>query len=341
MYESASYPACLRRPDAGGWVQTRVAKTEAAYRKRYVGMAKTWCKKHGLNVVSALDLAADLGGYANGLRKSSLKQYHAAFRQHLRDQWDDGAIELDMIERIDALLREQIPMQVSEGRTRLRTSAGRAKTVKPETLNSLVFELLKRPTAIRRIAAAQLRYGVELATRPSEFLTLRLDPYGRLWITSAKYSETNSRGLVRVRMVISDNLSALDVAELKRIAELLLIERAAGATYRTLLSRCQRAIRLARPAVGGNSRQITAYSVRHQARANMMAMGMTAEQVAVVMNHASAMTAQSHYAPSRLAWKGMVGAKPPHVDPDLVARVRPGNSSRGWPSQQPQPGPRV
>jgi hypothetical protein len=59
-------------------------------------------------------------------------------------------------------------------------------------------------------------------------------------------------------------------------------------------------------------------------------MGLTPEEVAVIMGHASAATAQSHYAPKRRAWKGMTGARRPVVDPDLVAMVRPIHPLRGW-----------
>lgn len=53
----------MRRPDAGGHVQTRPNRTEARYRTRFAGMIRTLCK-----------------------------QYHGAIRQNLRDRWDDGSI---------------------------------------------------------------------------------------------------------------------------------------------------------------------------------------------------------------------------------------------------------
>lgn len=336
MTDIASYPECLRRADAGGHVQTRTKHTETRYRKRYTGMAKTWCRRHRVDMVTPFELATDIGCRASGLSENALKQYHATVRQHLRDLWDDGAIALGEVERIDALLRQQTPMpKAVKGKANKKTSAGRAKSIKPETLAALVGTLLARPTPIRRIAAALLEYGVHLATRPGEFLTMREDPIGRLWVRSAKYSETNKKGLQPVRMLIVDTLETFEIEELKEIAALLLTERANGATTSSLLRRCQHAIREARKGVGGRSGKVTAYTSRHQARANMAASGMTPEEVAVVMNHASAMTAQSHYAPARSAWKGAVNATPPRIDPDLVAKVRPGNRSRGWTTQKP------
>ncbi len=334
MTETSSYPECLRRADAGGHVQTRTKQTETRYRKRYVGMAKTWRHQHRADTVTPFELATDIGYRASGLSRNALKQYHAAIRQHLRDLWDDGAVTLGRIERIDALLRQQAPVaKTSTRKGKPRTSAGRAKSVKPETLSALVTELLTRPTPIRRIAAALLEYGVDFATRPGEFLTMCEDPLKRLWVRSAKYSETNQKGLQAARMLIVDTLDASEIEELKEIAALLQAERAQKATTNSLLRRCQHAIREARKVVGGRSRKVTAYTVRHQARANMAAMDMTPEEVAVVMNHASAMTAQSHYAPARSAWKGAGKVKPPAIDPDLVAKVRPGNRSRGWSAQ--------
>lgn len=334
MDESETYPECLRRPDAGGHVQTRTTKTEKRYRKRYDGMARTWCCRHQTAVVTPFELTVDIGYRAFGLRMNTLKQYHAVIRQHLRDLWDEQKIALTEIERIDTMLRQQTPMpKAAKAKGGHKTSSGRSKSVQPATLSALVSELLVRPTPIRRIAAALLEYGVGLATRPGEFLSMREDPIGRLWVRSAKYSETNRKGLQPARKLIVDNLDTVEIRELREIATLLLAERAEGATTATLLRRCQHAIREARKAVGGRSKRVTAYTVRHQARANMAAMGMAPEEVAVVMNHASAMTAQYHYAPARSAWRGSVDAKPPTVDPELVAMVRPGNKSRGWSAQ--------
>lgn len=334
MTDTNNYPQCLRRPDAGGRVQTRASRTEVGYRERYQGMAVTWCRLHRVDMVTPSELATDIGYRASRLSENALRQYHAVIRQHLRDLWDNGAVALGEVERIDALLRQQSPMAkplVNKGKP--KTSAGRAKSVKPETLAALVGGLLMRPTPIRRIAAALLEFGIDLATRPSELLTMREDSLGRLWVRSAKYSETNGKGLQPVRMLILDNLETFQIEELKEIATLLLTERAKGATTSSLLRRCQHAIRVARKIVRGKARKVTAYTVRHQARANMAAMDMTPEEVAVVMNHASATTAQSHYAPARSAWKCAKGARPPAVDSDLVAKVRRGNRTRGWTAQ--------
>ena len=41
------FPACLRETDKSGKLRTRNTKTEAAYRKRYGGMATTLAKKSG------------------------------------------------------------------------------------------------------------------------------------------------------------------------------------------------------------------------------------------------------------------------------------------------------
>lgn len=321
-------------------MQTRQRKTEAGYRKRYTGMIRTLCRRQKVVSVNVEDLAAEVGRRASRLTPNSLKQYHAVLRQQLRDLWDQGAIAEEEVERIDAMLRMQRPMpETSKDKAGRRTSARRAKSVRPETLSALVSELLSDPTAIRRIAAAQLEYGVVIATRPSEFLTLNVDANDRLWVTSAKYSEANRRGLQPERSVALDHLDPGDIVELREIAGLLLAERKAGATTASLLRRCQNAIRVARTEVGGRSKTVTAYTVRHQARANMAAMEMTPEEVAVMMNHASATTAQSHYAPARQGWKGLKGIAPPAVDPVLVAKVRPGNRSRGW-TIEPPPGRR-
>jgi integrase len=335
MTDISHYPGCLQRPDAGGHIQTRSTQSEHGYRERYLGMTKTLCRKLGMDVVSVADLAIDIGHRASRLKPNALKMYHACVRQHLRDLWDEDSITLEEIERIDTLMRDQVPRsKTAKGKQMSTTSSGRAKSVKPETLSALVSQLLASDTSIRRIAAALLEYGVELATRPGEFLTLSEDHRGRLWVCSAKYSKINGKGLLPLRMPIVDHLEPFEIEELRFIAALIKAERENGATTSKLLRRCQHAIREARNVVRGRSKKVTAYTVRHQARANMAAMGMTPAEVAVVMNHASADTALSHYSPARRAWKHSESAKPPALDPDLVAKVRPGNRTRGWTAGQ-------
>ena len=130
MPDASSYPDCLRRGDTGGHIQTRTVQTEHRYRERYEGLARTWCRQHGQDVVTPLELATDLGYRAASFSANSLRQYHAVIRQHIRDLWDDGAIKLDEIERIDGRLRLQMP--APRNRTRRKggkTSAGRARSM--------------------------------------------------------------------------------------------------------------------------------------------------------------------------------------------------------------------
>jgi len=324
------YPACLRRPNAGGHVQTRTATTERRYRARFDGMIKTLCREKHWTEADARDLADDLGERAFRYTRNTLAQYHAAIRQNLRDRLDQGSITPGEVVVIDAILQAQDPVSRSNKCKLPQTSARRARSASPEQIAAIVAALLRDPTPIRQIAAGMLDYGVDLATRPSEVLTLRFDASGNLWVKSRKHSETNGRALQPVRQVPIDNLAPFEIAELRDLAALIAAERANGAKTHKLLRACQRAIRVARAEVAGRSRRITAYTARHQARANLVAMGLTPEEVAVIMGHASTATAQSHYAPARRAWKGMTGARPPVVDPDLVAMVRPIHPSRGW-----------
>lgn len=337
MPDEKMYPACLRRSDAGGHIQTRTAKTVAAYRSRYEGMARTWCRKHREDLVTPLQLATDVAYRAATCRANTLKQYHAAIRQHLRDMWDNSTIPFDQIERIDALLRAQAPTPKIRNRCKksAKTSADRAKSVRPETLSALTTALWKRPTPIRQIAAAMLEHGCELATRPSEFLAMEEIEIGVFRVPCAKFSESNRRGLEPHRILPTDAYDSFEIEELRRIIGLIAAELAAGATLDRILRRCQRAIREARKALDGNPK-IAAYTARHQARANMAAMGMTPDEVAVVLGQASETTAQTHYAPARRGWKCMKGARPPAVNPRLVAKVRPANPTRGWNGPQEQ-----
>ncbi len=330
MSVSEIYPECLRRPDAGGHVQSRIPKTEKDYRIRFEGMIRTLCKRNRWMAADAYDLAIAIGEKAGQYTGNTLKQYHAAIRQNLRDRWIDGSATLEEVDHIDGLLRTHRPAPARRKVKEAKTSARRAKSVRPEQISAMTAALLSDATPIRQIAAAMLDYGVELATRPGEFLTLGQDPNGRFWVRSAKHSVENRRALLPARTVPTDTYEAWEIAELQTVMQLIAEERAQGATFSKLLRRCQHAIRQARASVGGRSRRLTAYSVRHQARANYVAMGLPVEEVAVIMGHASAGTAQSHYAPGRHAWRGMSEHLRPKVDPALVTLVRPAHPSRGW-----------
>jgi hypothetical protein len=329
-----TYPECLRRPDTGGHVQTRTPETEDRYRKRFAGMIRTLCRQKRLASADAMDLAVDLGDRSTHYTANSLKQLHAAIRQHLRDRWNDGSISHEEVKDIDAVLRSHRSAAAKARPSAARTSARRAKSVKPEQIAAIVSMLLVDPTPIRQIAAGMLEHGVNLVTRPSEFLSIMQGSDSRFYVRSAKYSESNERGLQPVRLVPTDDYEPWEFTELQCIAGLIAAERANGATTQKLLRRCQSAIRLARDEVGGRSRRVTAYTVRHQGRANLAAMGLAPEEVAVVMGHASAGTAQSHYSPARRAWRGMAQRTPPVVDAALVAMVRPAHPSRGWSAER-------
>lgn len=348
MSRPSEYPPCLCRPDASGHVQSRSAHTEARYRTRYAGMERTYCRRHGVDIVECYDLAAEVGHKSKNLSDDAITQYGSAIRQHLRDLWDDGGIGIEEIERIDALLREQKSLRRTSSagmvggkrKHKKRTSAGRTKGTTEIELMLLVSLLWQRPTPVRQIAAGLLEHSVQLVTRPSEFLEITEVEEGRFIVPSAKYSPQNRRGLAPYRVVPTDDYEAHDVLDLRIVIELIHQERAGGATTASLLRRCQHAIREARKGLIGRKTKIAPYSARHQARANLAASGASPEEIAVIMGHASAGTSQSHYAPARRAWKSMKGKPAPKVDSSMVRQVRPAHPSRGWtqhPDDDPKP----
>ena len=325
------YPACLRRSDAGGHVQTRTADTVEKYRRRIAGIARrSRLQDAGVPLCPADEAAAivrEIGRRSLTLRPAALRQYHAAVRQHLRDLFDATAISSERIEELDALLCDQLRNRTAALRSQSRSRGHvRAKKLPAPVLSLLAAALLRRPTAIRQIAAGLIAFGVLLGTRPIEFLTLRETGSDEFFVTSAKFSVSNRRGLAPIRRVPTDDFDEREKALLRTVIALIGRERAAGATLESMQRRCQRAIRLAR-AAAATKVNVTCYSARHQARANMCASGMSPVDVAVVLGHASDRTAQTHYASARSAWRGPPRA-PLAVDPDLAGQVR--VHPRGW-----------
>ena len=329
MSKEPNYPECLRRPNFAGEVQTRRTSTEERYRTRYEGMIRNLCRSQRWRTADAYDLANSIGERSATYKASTLRQYHASIRQNLRDRWDAATIAFAEIKEIDALLCAQDPEATGSKTSQARTSAGRPKSMKPEQMAVVVSELLARPTPIREIAAAMIEHGVDLVTRPGEFLTFE-EHDGAFYVRSGKFSQTNRRGLEPLRKVPTADYAAFEIRELRYVIDLVRAEVECGSTLSRIQRRCQSAIRTARKALKGQAKKITAYTSRHQGRANLAAAGMSPEEVAVIMGHASAGTAQSHYAPARRAWRGSNEMRPPAVDPALVDKVRPVHPSRGW-----------
>lgn len=326
MTVSRPYPECLRRPDRGGRVQTRSPETEDSYRIRYDGMARRLGARAQCPMASVDDVITDVVARAPRLSEQSFRQYRCAILQHLRDAWDEGKISPERVEALEARLRLPDKADRSGSSSRAShphqaTSAGRLRSVTAGWLSSVATGLFREGTDAARVAAGILEHGVRLGLRPSEWFSAH--KVGNvLRCRSGKYSVENGRALGETRDVSLQGYDADDLADLADLLAAIARVLAQAGRADLALRRIQAVLRNVRSEIGLGG--ICLYTSRQQCRANLAAAGLTREEIAVWMGHASADTAGSHYAPARKGWRSARHFKPAPVDDALLARVRPG-----------------
>src|SRR5450631_1590988 len=83
-------PKCLESSDKAGIVRRRTPATEAAYRLRYEGIAKTLARQQGLPHVEVEEVIQHVLGRSSHLRRRTFYLYRATIFQTLRDKYVAG-----------------------------------------------------------------------------------------------------------------------------------------------------------------------------------------------------------------------------------------------------------
>jgi len=323
---ASRYPACLERPDLGGRVRVRAPETAAEYRKRYIWLRKRTARFQRTNVeaTTVADVAQRLFKTVSTLRPSSYRQYRAAIQQELRDRWDAKKISLAEAERIAAstiLSRDpDAPSPYAPMRGRLRTSAGRAKSIAQHKAAALSRLAAARKSAAGRNLADHLRFGPKFGLRNSEWLDAELEGTN-LKVRCGKFSIHNGRGVAEYRTLLAQGLDASEMAGLAEFLKRLRSEmRAANGRGDLVLRRQGYLLRAIRGAA--KAPRVTLRTGRHQCTANMRSMGYSREEIAAALGHASADTSDDHYGKTNRGWKGL--RRWIELPAELTLRVRPG-----------------
>jgi hypothetical protein len=260
------------------------------------------------------------------LKDTTFRQYRCAILQHLRDGWNEGKISQERIEALEAKLRLPDKAGTSGSSSRMShphqaTSAGRLRSVSAGWLSSVTTGLFREGTDAARVAAGILEHGVRLGLRPSEWFSARI--VGNvLRCRSGKYSVENGRALGETRDVSLEGYDAGDLIDLGDLLAAIARVLAQAGRADLALRRIQAVLRKVRDQAGVDG--LCLYTSRQQCRANLAAAGLTREEIAVWMGHASADTAGSHYAPARKGWRSAKYFKPAPADDTLLTWVRPG-----------------
>jgi integrase len=321
--QGVKFPSCLQVADRAGKLRVRSPKTESDYRRRFAGMAVTLANKLGVPHVEVDQVIEDLRGRAPTLMKRSYYLYRATILQQLRDLYVAGAISdveaAKLVERMKPAARPVV--------SKTRKMSNRRRHFRPETQGALVSILSRRRSETAQNLAEMLEFGPEIGVRPCEFFGCRLE--GRtLWISSAKFSEANERGIAESRPLELLQLNDHELKELANLIERLNLElQAVGGNRTQLVRRYSALMRRTRDLVSTASR-LTIGSTRHQFRANLAKAGYSREEVAAAMGHAVATTAETHYGHKSRGWSLKENRRPISVPANLVARVRPGTRAK-------------
>jgi integrase len=281
-------------------------------------------KDRGEPHVEVDEVIHHLVGRAKNLRAATFYLYKCTVYQVLRDDFDAGTLSVARAEKLTQPFRDLDSSLIGSEVTAKRTSAGRKRHMRPEVHAGLAAAAAANPHPTTQNLAIMIEYAVDLALRPCEFIGAELE-YRTLWISAAKVSEANGRGLDKRRSV--ELLDAFDEADLETLSGLfarLNVELAAVGGDRTkIVRRYAAALRRIRGQVP-KAKNVTLYTGRHQARANLARAGYPPADIAALMGHGSGQTNRDHYGRTNRGWAPQWGHKPIDAPARLTARVRVG-----------------
>jgi hypothetical protein len=292
------------------------------YRKRYAGWAKRLSRLQE-EPVGIRDMIDDLCRRAPTLRPNSYFQYRAVLIQELEDAVGLGDLTPDAAQTLVDRIKPAEGVVIGSKAPPNRTSAGRAKHVRPEGISAIRTAASHRGTATYKNLAGLFEFGVKSGARPCELFGARLE--GRtLIITSAKVSADNDRGLGKDRSIELLDFDEFDIEGLKRLLSRLDAELAAVGGNRTLLVRRYGAAWRELRKEEAWAALITLRTTRSQFRATMKRAGLSNAEIAAALGQACDETGPSHYGSANKGWRPIQGQRPIAVPEATVKLVRVG-----------------
>lgn len=200
-----------------------------------------------------------------------------------------------------------------------RTSRQKAKKVERVDLLQIMKAAQQRTSQWAKPACIWLMANSIAGLRPSEWRTARVeikngDPF--LIVQNAKYNENRGNGPTR-----TINLTLLESGEANIVVAQL---RMAGSYAKTdqdwtrYYSGCRKILNKITREIWPNRRSFpTLYSGRHQFAANAKSAGLTKEEIAALMGHASLDTAGEHYGKTKWG-SGSLSVRPSQKDIERV-----------------------
>lgn len=302
-------PLLSPRIDQTGQPVTRSTSTIAAYRSRYVQIAR----HAGVNQILIAEMVNWFVMANEQWEPSTIRQYRAAIVQAI----EDSALSIEQAEYLIAELAKG-PRPIKEGPK--RTSARKRKRMREPQFSRLVAELRRQKHPDGPLIARLLDHNVRLFLRLVEFQSAEIKD-GFLVVQNAKATNDRSFGPTRHR-----DLSAYGADRIEDLRELLIdlkrrVAKEPGQpadAFKRLWNRLSS--RLGRACAKLRIKQrLSFYSTRHMGMANAKSW-MSNVEVAAAAGHKTTATASIHYARRRSGWGAKVEqvAKPSTADVQSV-----------------------
>ena len=298
-------------------------KTATEYERKSLLLRARYTRETGLEPES--DCAAFQAWLRNlytTLSPATRRQYYAALTRYQGDHQPDC-----MPDRIPEGLPDRKTIKSEHGK---RGSANKAKSFPPNVgivvLNALQNAADKSRGSITRSVWAHhlFRAGLRFGLRPVEWKGARFiyleDGELALEVPNAKNSYGRAFGPTRTLIVDEERLKSIDPLTLE--SALWLTENARpleDEDYQKILGGAEERMRIILKRCGTpcqlRNGNITLYTARHQFSANAKSDGLTREEIAALMGHASVYTAGEHYGKRRVGH----GGRGMHVDGEKVS----------------------
>lgn len=224
------------------------------------------------------------------------------------------------------MLRQTTP---PKGRPEYRqTSAQKLKKINNGDLFRLMDYFNGKPSHHGLATQAWLLVGIWTGLRPCEWESAEINAADELLVTNAKATEGRAHGDTRIIDLtdLTDQEKQIIDLHLMHVQQAKLNPWHKGKSgFEQFYSRCRSRLYVTTRTLWPKRKQhITLYSSRHQFAANAKFNGLSMEQIAALMGHASIQTATEHYG-RRTAGNGGMKVK---AHADDVARVTELNQHR-------------
>lgn len=266
-------------------IKGRTQETERMYEKKAAGLMRRCRAEHGSDV-SSEDFAAWLESMSAEWRPATVSLYRAAVAFVM-----EKAGHREIAQRV----RDIRPTGHADGLP-CRTSSGKARGMRRDTLGKVLAVLRKNNRASSDFVARWLVVGIKLGLRPGEYATAQIIEVDEknCVITCHNAKSTNGRGNGKSRTLMIDRGEPL-LPLIKSVIDEIQTRIAAGEDYAQIYENVARTLRRAVDRAKLKGKHPTLYSLRHQFATDLRRDHRDNDEIAALMGHLSDQTNLRYY----------------------------------------------